>query len=104
MDSFSHFWANSDSKKDKVLELSLIRFPDKEDPHIKLYRIEIFSWYNSSRILAVQHDQAGFDLEFDVMKFKAMDDVVNAIKEHQLRKMAEKINDLIPLTFDILQR
>lgn len=98
VDSFQHFWANKDHQKDKVLELGLIRFPDKEDPHVKLYRIQIFAWFNSARVLPVQHDQAGFDLEFDLMKFKAVDAVVEAITETQLKNFSAKLND--PSTFD----
>lgn len=98
VDNFQHFWANKESQKDKVLEIGLIRFPDKEDPLVKLYRIQIFAWFNSARVLMVQHDQAGFDLEFDVMKFKAVDAVVEAITATQLEKVSAKLND--PSTFD----
>ena len=98
VDSFKNFWANTDSQRDKVLEIGLIRFPDKENPHIKLYRIQIFAWYNSARVLMVQHDQAGFDLNVDVMKFKALDNLVEGITADQLKNVSEKLND--PSTFD----
>lgn len=98
VDSFEHFWANKEEVKDKVLEIGLIRFPTKEDPHVKLYRIEIFAWYNSSRVLMVQNDQAGFDLELDVMKFKAVDALVDKISDEMMEKVVDKLSD--PSTFD----
>ena len=98
VNSFKNFWANKDSKSEKVLEIGLIRFPDTENPHIKLYRIQIFAWYNSARVLMVQHDQAGFDLEFDVMKFKANDSIVAEITKEQLKNISNKLEK--PATFD----
>jgi hypothetical protein len=48
-------------------------------------------------VLAVQHDQAGFDLEFDEMQFKAVDAVVKNITDSQLENVSKKLED--PNTF-----
>jgi hypothetical protein len=36
-------------------------------------------------VLLVQHDQAGFDLKFDMMKFKAVNTAVKSITDSQLK-------------------
>jgi len=98
VDSVEHFFANHDSKQDKVLEIGVIRFPIKEEPFIKLFRIQIFAWFCSDRVLMVQKDQAGFDLELDVMHFKPVQAVVDKISDEFSTKMVDKLAD--PDTWD----
>ena len=63
-------FAATDEKKDKVMEIGVIRFPKKGDAHIKLFRLVIFAFFKSSRILFGQRDQAGFEVEYDSIVFR----------------------------------
>ena len=67
---FESLFAGTDSQRDKVMEIGIIRFPTKNDAKIKLYRLVVFAYFKSSRILFVQHDQAGFEVEYDSVEFK----------------------------------
>lgn len=93
VEDFESLFSSHDERADKVLEIGIIRFPTKEDPYVKLFRMQIFAWFSSSRVLFVQNDQAGFDLELDVMHFKPVDAVVDRITEEQAEKVAEKLSD-----------
>ena len=60
----------TDSKRDKVMEIGVIRFPKKGDAKIKLFRLVIFAFFKSARILLTQRDQAGFEVEYDSVEFR----------------------------------
>ena len=60
----------SESQKEKVLEISVIRFPEKWNSKIKIYRIIIFSWFKCTRVLFGQHDKTGFEIEYDSSEYK----------------------------------
>ena len=60
----------SESKKEKAMEISVIRFPKKGDCKIKLYRIIIFSWFKCTRVLFGQHDENGLEIEYDSLEFR----------------------------------
>ena len=68
-DPVSLFFA-TEQKSDKVMEIGIIRFPRKGDPRIKLFRLVIFAFFKSTRILLSQHDQSGFEVEYDSVEFK----------------------------------
>lgn len=60
----------SEKQKEKVMEISVIRFPKKWECKIKIYRIIIFSWFKCTRVLFGQHDETGFELDYDSFEFK----------------------------------
>jgi len=64
-------FAADEQKSDKVMEIGVIRFPKKGDARIKLFRLVIFAFFKSSRkFVALQRDQAGFEVEYDSVEFK----------------------------------
>ena len=63
-------FAATEQKSDKVMEIGVIRFPKKGDAKIKLFRLVIFAFFKSSRILIGQRDQAGFEVEYDSVEFR----------------------------------
>lgn len=71
------FFAASDEKSDKVMEIGVIRFPKKGDAHIKLFRLVVFAFFKSSRILLGQRDQAGFEVEYDSIVFRPNADAID---------------------------
>ena len=89
------FFAATSTRSEKVLEIGVIRFPRKGDPKIKLFRLEIFAFIKSSRILCTQHDQAGFEIEYNSVEFKPYAD---AIDKKFAEKAKKKMED--PETFN----
>ena len=66
----------SENQRKKVKEISVIRFPKKMDKvtnegcKIKIYRIVIYSWFKCTRVIFGQHDEAGFEIEYDSFEFR----------------------------------
>ena len=60
----------AEKQKEKVMEISVIRFPQKFDCKIKLYRIIIFAWFKCTRVLFGQHDESGFEFDYDSYVFR----------------------------------
>jgi len=98
VDNFQTFFWNREERYDKVLEVGIVRFPLKEDPYVKLYRIQLFAWFISNRILFAQNDKAGFDMEVDVMNFKANSELIDKINDEMVQNMLDKLID--PDTFN----
>ena len=92
---FESFFAATDQKRDKVMEIGVIRFPRKGDAKIKLYRLVVFAFFQSSRVLMVQHDQAGVEVEYNSVEFKPY---TASIDTQFAEKAKEKLSD--PDTFD----
>jgi len=98
VDSFEHFFANNSSQRERVLEISIVRFPFKDDPHLRVFRIVVFAWFNCSRILFAETNKAGFDLDVDVMKFNLNPKIVDAVDAKFVENAKKKLSD--PTTFD----
>ena len=67
----------SESDREKVFEISVIRFPEKWNCKIKIYRIIIFSWFKCTRVLFGQHDKTGFEIEYDSSEYKPNSTVID---------------------------
>lgn len=82
-------------QREKVMEVGVIRFPRKGNAKIKVYRMEIFAFMKSSRILPIQYDQGGLHIEYNSVEFR-----VNsaAIDTRHAERAKEKLRD--PATFD----
>ncbi|MEO1377367.1 MAG: hypothetical protein AAFW70_24420 [Cyanobacteria bacterium J06635_10] len=98
VNDFGSFFHGTDSHREKVLEISVVRFPNKTQPHILLYRLEVQAWFASSRILFVEENQAGFEVDVQQMKFELNPKIADAISEEHVHKFKEKLED--PDTFD----
>jgi len=98
VDNFEHFFANRDSKRAKVSDLNVIRFPDKEHPYLMLYKIEMFAWKKTQRVLFVQKDTSGFNISVNMAKFEVVQSVVDRITDEEMKNVIEKLND--PSFFD----
>ena len=52
------------------MEIGVIRFPTKNNVRLKLFRLVVFAWFQSKRILAFQRDRGGFEVEYDSVEFR----------------------------------
>ena len=102
VDSFEHFFANNASKCVQVSELSVIRFPDKEHPYLMLYKIRMFAWRETQRVLFLQTDESGFDISVNMAKFKVVQSVVDRITDEEMKQVTDKLNE--PSFFALLLR
>jgi len=89
-DPGSLFYA-TEQKSDKVMEIGIIRFPTKGNPRIKLFRLVIFAFFKSTRILISQHDQAGFEVEYDSVEFKPNSAVTAKVEKRFIQKAKDKL-------------
>lgn len=96
--SFESFFTATDSHRDRVLEISIIRFPTKNEPHILLYRLQIDAWFKCNRVLFVEGNQAGFEVDVQEMKFKLNEKVSGTIEKEHVEKFSVKLSD--PKTFE----
>ncbi|KAF4547802.1 Hypothetical protein D9617_36g063400 [Elsinoe fawcettii] len=71
VDSFEAFWAKHERHEQTVVDIGVMRFPDIDHPHFKLYRIKSTAWSDSSRVMFVQNDKNGITGEFNCKKFKS---------------------------------
>ena len=72
-----------------VSEISVIRFPTKEEPYIKLFHINATAFHDSVKIMLVNEQSGGLILDVNVETFKAIDSYVATISD----EMADKIVD-----------
>ncbi len=60
----------SDSSSERLMEIAVIRFPTKFNSKIKVYRLQIDSWFRCSRVLYRQHDETGLAIDYQTFVFK----------------------------------
>ncbi len=75
----------SESKRNRV-DIGAIHFPGKRGTRIKVFRLVITAFYSNARILAGQRDQAGLELQYDSVEFKANSRAIDV-------KVAKKARD-----------
>ena len=80
----------SEKERKKVMEISVIRFPQKYEARVKIYRIVLFAWFQCTRITFAQHDQSGFDIEYDTFEFRPN---TSAIDERFAESAKAKLNE-----------
>ena len=67
---FASFFEATEKKRTKAMEIGVIRFPRKGDAKIKLYKLVVYAFFKSKRILFVQEDSSGVEVEYDSVEFK----------------------------------
>eukprot|EP01023_Acetabularia_acetabulum_P005463 TRINITY_DN1222_c2_g1_i1.p1 TRINITY_DN1222_c2_g1~~TRINITY_DN1222_c2_g1_i1.p1 ORF type:complete len:473 (-),score=76.86 TRINITY_DN1222_c2_g1_i1:157-1521(-) len=94
VDSFESFFFASDSKKQKVLDIGVLRYPDIDHPYFKAYRLQLMAWSKSVRFLFVQDDTNGIDGELKVVKYKPNDEAIKALKDEVLDQAVAEAEEL----------
>ena len=80
---------------EKVMEVGVIRFPRKGNANIKVYRMEIFAFMKSSRVLPIQCDQGGLEIEYNSVEFGVNSAAIDTLHAERAK---EKLRD--PTTFN----
>ena len=80
----------SEKQRKKVMEISVIRFPRKAgESKVKIYRIILFAWFQCTRVLFSQHDESGFEIDYDTFEFRPN---TSAIDERQAARAKAKLS------------
>lgn len=91
----AEFFLGSNQRSDKVIEIGVIRFPRKDDSRIKLFRLEVFAFFKSSRAMLYEHVETGFEIEYNSMEFVCYTDAIDTAFAEKARN---KLSD--PKTYD----
>ncbi|KAK4160224.1 hypothetical protein QBC43DRAFT_347478 [Cladorrhinum sp. PSN259] len=70
IDSFEAFFAKKERHEKTLLDIGALRFPDLETPYLKLYRIQLSAWSDSSRVPFHQDNKNGITGEFNSRVFR----------------------------------
>jgi histone acetyltransferase (RNA polymerase elongator complex component) len=70
IESFETFFHRREYHERNVIDVGIIRFPDLERPYMKVYRIQLKVWSDSTRTLMVQYDRNGVKGVFDSAMFR----------------------------------
>ncbi|EJD46536.1 hypothetical protein AURDEDRAFT_151552 [Auricularia subglabra TFB-10046 SS5] len=79
-----------------LLDIGILRYPDTEHPFIKVYRIELFAWYESKMVLGRAHDRNGITglLEFNARSFKPRESVIAGMRASAKEKAIAEADEL----------
>ena len=96
--NFGKLFYATDEHSERVLEISIVRFPDKETPHLRLFRITIEAWFSCKRVGPVETNNNGFIVDVNAMKFKLNDTIKDVITDKHVQKFKDKLEE--PGLFD----
>ncbi|ROT37486.1 hypothetical protein SODALDRAFT_325084 [Sodiomyces alkalinus F11] len=94
VDSFLNFWAKRERHSQTMVDIGVLRFPDVDHPHFKLYRIQLEAWQDSSRILWHQEDKNGITGIYTCRRFKPRESVIKGLTDTARAKAIEEANKL----------
>ncbi|KLO05171.1 hypothetical protein SCHPADRAFT_734493 [Schizopora paradoxa] len=73
IDSFESFFSADNYTSKNVLNVGILRYPDVDQPHFKLFRIQLNAWSKTSRILFVSDESSGLNGNYQMSIFKPND-------------------------------
>ncbi|KAJ7884988.1 hypothetical protein B0H13DRAFT_1628451 [Mycena leptocephala] len=94
IDSFPALIYKNEYHEKTLVDTGVLRFPDIDHPHFKLYRIRLVPWSDSRRILFVQKDVNGITGEFNSRVFRPHAPVTQGLTEDVKKKAIKEAEDL----------
>lgn len=94
VDSFCHFFANTENEEYTLLDVGIIRTPDISRPSLQLFRIKIYVQRRDTRVLFVQSDDSVLHLEANTRDYIPREEVMNSISEKVIEKAVEDLNKM----------
>ncbi|XP_024537192.1 uncharacterized protein LOC112348594 [Selaginella moellendorffii] len=92
--SFENFFAKHEHHEKTIIDIGVLRYPDMQNPYFKVYRIKLFAWSDSNRILFHQEDSNGIIGEFTFRKFKPRKEVIDKMNPDAKRKAVEAADNI----------
>ncbi|KAJ7083763.1 hypothetical protein C8R44DRAFT_991939 [Mycena epipterygia] len=94
IDSFPTVIYKNEYHEKTLVDIGVLRFPDIDHPHFKLYRIKLIAWSDSRRILFVQKDENGITGEFNSRIFKPRASIIHELSESVKKQAVKEAEDL----------
>ncbi|KAJ7819293.1 hypothetical protein B0H13DRAFT_2378462 [Mycena leptocephala] len=94
IDSFPALIYKNEYHEKTMVDIGVLRFPDIDHPHFKLYHIRLVAWSDSRRILFVQKDVNGITGEFNSRIFRPRASVIQGLTEDIKKKAIKEAEDL----------
>lgn len=94
VDSFEALFYKKEYHEKTVVDVGILRFPDIENPFVKVYRIKLTAWNDCSRYFFVQDDKSGITGEFNAVKYKPRESVISRLKEETKEKATAEAEEL----------
>lgn len=96
VDSFMTLFGKRERHERDIVDIGILRYPEKTMPYFKLYRIKVTAWSDCTRILFAQDDSNGITGEYHCQKFKPCAVVIEKMQPAVIKKAvveAESIFD-----------
>ena len=93
VENFDEIFYDADEKREKVLELSIIRFPSNDQPHIQLFKLVVEASFYSKRITFHECNESGFSFDLKTVKFSFNSALKGATSVENLNKVRKKLAD-----------
>ncbi|KAJ7839489.1 hypothetical protein B0H13DRAFT_1911236 [Mycena leptocephala] len=94
IDSFPALIYKNEYHEKTMVDIGVLRFPDIDHPHFKLYHIRLVAWSDSRRILFVQKDVNGITGEFNSRIFRPRASVIEGLTADVKKKAIKEAEDL----------
>ncbi|KAJ7476511.1 hypothetical protein FB451DRAFT_1460612 [Mycena latifolia] len=94
IDSFPSAIYKNEYHEKTMVDICVLRFPNIDYPHFKLYRIQLTAWTDSRRVLFVEKDTNGINGEFNSRVFKPRAFVIQALSETVKKQAIKEAEDL----------
>ncbi|EJD46468.1 hypothetical protein AURDEDRAFT_164299 [Auricularia subglabra TFB-10046 SS5] len=72
-------------KTKQLVDVGLVRYPDPKQPYVKVYRIELSAWYESTILLGCTFDKNGVRATFDLLEMEPLEMTVCPQKPTDMR-------------------
>ena len=94
IDSFATLFYKHEYHERTMLEIGVIRFPDLDNPHFKLYRIKLTAWSDCSRVLFGESNSNGITGVYNCKKFRPRASVISELKKSTKVQAVSEAEDL----------
>ena len=101
VDSFFHFFANTDQEEYTLLDVGIIRIPDITKPSLQLFRIKIHVKRQDTRVFFGQSDTSELHLEANTRDYEPKEDVMKLITGRALKRAVDEMNGMFAEMFDL---
>lgn len=94
VDSFLTLFGKHERHERDLVDIGILRYPEKTMPYFKLYRIKVTAWSDCTRILFAQDDSNGITGEYHCQKFKPCDEVIAKMKPAIIEKAVDEAESI----------
>ena len=94
VDSFLTFFGKHERHERDIVDIGILRYPEKTMPYFKLYRIKVTAWSDCTRVFFTQDDSNGITGEYHCQKFKPCAEVIAKMKPAIIEKAVTEADNI----------